>query len=111
MRLPRRTTRASPSNSRCRIYDPVIHHCGWGPLGCEVEIAQQPLDRAQNEAARQTWQTQVDVHQMLVDMAGGDLEEPRAELSLSEAMVTEMETNQGISLMDEFFNPDDSTDF
>jgi hypothetical protein len=48
---------------------------------------------------------------MLVDMAGGDLEEPRAELSLCEAMVTEMETNQGISLMDEFFNPADSTVF
>lgn len=76
MRLPRRTTRASPSNSRCRIYDPVIHHCGWGPLGYAVEIAQQSLDRAQDKAARQTCQTHLDVHQMLVPMAEDDLEEP-----------------------------------
>jgi len=48
---------------------------------------------------------------MLVPMAEGDLEEPRAEMSLCEAMVAEMRTNQGISLMDEFLNADDSTVF
>jgi len=48
---------------------------------------------------------------MLVDMAEGDLTEPRAEMSLCEAMVAEMQTNQGISLMDESFNRDYSTGF
>ena len=81
------------------------------PLRYEVEIARRLLDKAQDEAARQTWQIQVDIHQMFVDQTEGDLEEQRAELALCEAMVAEMEADQGISLMDEFFNPDDSTVF
>jgi hypothetical protein len=36
--------------------------------------AQRLLDRAQDEVAWQTWQTQVDIHQMLADMAEGGLE-------------------------------------
>jgi hypothetical protein len=100
MRWPRRTTRPSPSNSRCTIYDLVTYHDELVPLRYAVEIAQQLLDRAQDKAVRQTCQIHVDVHQMLFPMAEGDLEEPRAELSLYEAMVAEMQTNQGISLMD-----------
>lgn len=62
------------------------------PLRYEVEFARRLLDKAQDEATRQqqTWQPQVDVHRMSVNMAEGD---------------------QGISLRDEFFNPDDSTVF
>lgn len=85
--------------------------CELEPLRYEFEIARRLLDKAQDEAARQTWQIQVDIHQMLIDQAAGELEEQQAELALCEAMVAEMEADQGISLMDEFFNPDDSTVF
>jgi hypothetical protein len=111
MRLPCRTTRPSPSNSRCSIYDLITYHDESVPLRYAVEIAQQLLDRAQDNAARQTCQTHVDVHQMLVPMAEGDLEEPRAGLSLYVTMVADTETNQGIGLMDKFLNAEDSIVF
>jgi hypothetical protein len=72
----------------------------------EAEIAQRLLDKAKDQSARETWQTQVDVLQMLVHMTESDLEEQREELALCEAMVAEMEADQGISLLDEFRNPD-----
>ena len=81
-----------------------------GPLRYEVEIAQRLLDKAQDEAARQTWQTQMDVHQMLVDMAEGDLEEQREELALCEAMVAEMEADLTIERQEALQDMDDSKD-
>jgi hypothetical protein len=39
----------------------------------ELEIAQRLLEKAQDDASRETWQTQVDVLQMMIGMAEGDL--------------------------------------
>lgn len=47
----------------------------------------------QDEAARQTWQTQVDVLEMLVGVTEGDLMGQQAELALCEAMVAEIEAD------------------
>lgn len=59
----------------------------------ELEIAQRLLGKAQDEAAQQTWQTQVDVLEMVIGMAEGDLAEQREELCLCEAMITEIEAD------------------
>jgi len=59
----------------------------------ELEIAQRLLVKAQDEAARETWQTQVDVLEMLVGMAEGDLDEQREELVLCEVMIAEIEAD------------------
>ena len=59
----------------------------------ELEITQRLLAKAQDDAAQETWQTQVDVLQMLVGMAEGDLEEEREELALCEAMIAEIEAD------------------
>ena len=59
----------------------------------ELEIAQRLLSKAQDEAAREIWQTQVDVLGMLVGMAEGDLAEQQEELALCEAMVAEIEAD------------------
>jgi len=56
----------------------------------ELEIAQRLLAKAQDDAAQETWQTQVDVLQMLISMAEGDLDEQREELALCEAMIAEI---------------------
>jgi hypothetical protein len=59
----------------------------------ELEIAQRLLAKAPDEAARQTWQTQVDVLGMLVGMAESDLAEQQDEFALCEAMVAEIEAD------------------
>jgi hypothetical protein len=56
----------------------------------ELEIAQRLLGKAQDEAAQQTWQTQVDVLEMVIGMAEGDLAEQQEELFLCEAMIAEI---------------------
>ena len=58
-----------------------------------MEIAQRLLSKAQDEAAREIWQTQVDVLGMLVGMAEGDLAEQQEEVALCEAMVAEIEAD------------------
>jgi len=67
----------------------------------ELEIAQRLLGKAQacteqsecDEAAQQTWQTQVDVLEMVIGMAEGDLAEQQEELFLCEAMIAEIEAD------------------
>lgn len=59
----------------------------------ELEIAQRLLTKAQDEAARETWQTQVDVLQMMIGMTESELTEQREELSLCEAMIAEIEAD------------------
>lgn len=59
----------------------------------EMEIAQRLLHKAQNEADRETWQTQVDVLQMFVTQAEDDLAEEQAEVALCDAMVAEIEAD------------------
>jgi hypothetical protein len=59
----------------------------------ELEIARRLLSKAQGEAARQTWQTQVDVLEMLVGIAVGDLAEQQEEVALCDAMVAEIEAD------------------
>jgi len=65
-------------------------------LEYEAKIARQLLEKAQDDAARETWQTQVDVFEMLIGMAEGDLEEQQRELALCEAMIAEMQADLGI---------------
>ena len=59
----------------------------------ELEIAQRLLEKAQDDAARETWQTQVDVLEMLVGIAEGDLAEQQEELALCDAMIAEIEAD------------------
>lgn len=59
----------------------------------ELEIARRLLSKAQDETARQTWQTQVDVLEMLAGMTEGDIEKEREELALCEAMIAEIEAD------------------
>ena len=59
----------------------------------ELEIARRLLSKAQDEAARQNWQTQVDVLGMLVGMTEGDIEKEQEELALCEAMIAEIEAD------------------
>ena len=59
----------------------------------ELEITQRLLAKAQDDAAQETWQTQVDVLEMLIGMAEGDLEEEREQLALCEAMIAEIEAD------------------
>ena len=59
----------------------------------ELEITRRLLAKAQDEAARETWQIQVDVLEMLVGMAEGDLEEQQEELAMCEAMIAEIEVD------------------
>jgi hypothetical protein len=59
----------------------------------ELEIALRLLSKAQDETARQAWQTQVDVLGMLAGMAEGDLAEQQEELALCEMMIAEIEAD------------------
>jgi hypothetical protein len=59
----------------------------------ELEIAQRLLAKAQDEATRETWQTQVDVLQMMIGMTESELTEQREELSLCEAMIAEIKAD------------------
>ena len=63
----------------------------------EMAIAQRLLSKAQDEAGRQTWQTQVDVLQMFVINAENELAEQQEELALCEAMVAEIEADLAAS--------------
>lgn len=58
-----------------------------------MEIAQRLLAKAQDEPARETWQTQVDVLQMMAGMTENDLAEQQEELALCEAMIAEIEAD------------------
>jgi transposase len=62
----------------------------------EMTIAQRLLSKAQDEAGRETWQTEVDVLQMFVVNAENDLAEQQAELALCEAMVAEIEADLAV---------------
>jgi hypothetical protein len=59
----------------------------------ELEIARQLLEQAQDAAAQETWQTQVDVLEMTIGMAENDLTEEQQELTLCEAMVAAIEAD------------------
>ena len=67
----------------------------------ELEIAQRLLARAQDDAARETWRIQVDVLDMLIGMAEGDLEKQREELALCDAMIAEIEADLGAGEMED----------
>ncbi|MEA3342415.1 MAG: hypothetical protein U9R15_20825 [Chloroflexota bacterium] len=78
-------------NAQTEIWDsiePTLEHSRY-----ELEIARRLLEKAQDDAAREIWQTQVDVLGMLVGMAEGDLEEQQEELALCDAMIDEMEAD------------------
>ncbi len=62
-------------------------------LRYEIEIAQRLLAKAQDEAARQTWQTQVDVLHMMIIQAENGKAEQEEELGLCEAMIGEIEAD------------------
>ena len=62
-------------------------------LRYETEITQRLLTKAQDEAARETWQTQVDVLQTMIGMTEGDLVEQQEELALCETMIAEIEAD------------------
>lgn len=59
----------------------------------EMAIAQRLLSKAQDEAGRETWQTEVDVLQMFVINAENELAEQQEELALCEAMIAEIEAD------------------
>ena len=59
----------------------------------ELEIAQRLLAKAQDDEARETWRIQVDVLDMLIGMAEGDLEKQQEELALCDAMIAEIEAD------------------
>lgn len=62
-------------------------------LQYEAEIARRLLEKAQDDTARENWQIQVDVFDMLVGMKEGELAEQQEELALCEAMVAEIEAD------------------
>jgi len=59
----------------------------------EMAISQRLLNKAQTEADRETWQTQLDVLQMFVIQAEDDLAEEQAEVALCDAVVAEIEAD------------------
>jgi hypothetical protein len=63
----------------------------------ELEIAQRLLDKAQDDADRETWQTQVDVLIMLVQRTEGKLAEQEQEQELCDTMVAEIEADLATS--------------
>jgi len=62
-------------------------------LRYEEEITKRLLAKATDESAQQTWQTQVDVLDMLITMTETDLAEQQEELALCEAMIGEIEAD------------------
>jgi hypothetical protein len=64
----------------------------------ELEIAQRLLVKARDEGARETWQTQVDVLQMMIGMTKSEVTEHQEELSLCEAMIAEIESDLVVEL-------------
>ena len=59
----------------------------------ELEIAQRLLSKAQDEAARETWQVQVDVLQTMVLQTEDHLADQQKDLDLCEAMIIEIEAD------------------
>jgi hypothetical protein len=74
---------------------PQLEQCQY-----EEEIARRLLAKAQDEAARQTWQTQVDVLHMMVIQAESDIAGQREELELCEAMIAEIEADMETTMID-----------
>lgn len=62
-------------------------------LRYELEIARRLLARAPDEAARQTWQLQVDTLESMIGMTEHELAQQREELALCEAMIAEIEAD------------------
>ncbi len=62
-------------------------------LRYEKEIAQRLLDKAQDEPARETWQTQVDVVQTMIALAEDDLAAQQKDIELCEAVMVEIEAD------------------
>ncbi len=56
----------------------------------ELELTRRLLEKAQDDADRETWQIQVHVLEMLITMAQEKLEEQQEELALCEAMLAEI---------------------
>jgi hypothetical protein len=59
----------------------------------EMEIARRLLEKAQDDTAQETWQTQVDVLQMMIGMIQDDLAEQQEELALCQTMIAEIEAD------------------
>jgi hypothetical protein len=59
------------TETQTRIDEEIEPELEWRQY--ELEIAQRLLEKAQDGASRETWQTQVDVLQMMIGMAEGDL--------------------------------------
>lgn len=62
-------------------------------LQYEAEIARRLLEKAQDDAARETWRIQVDVFDMLVGMKEDEQAKQQEELVLSEAMIDEIKAD------------------
>ncbi len=62
-------------------------------LRYELEIARRLLAKAPDDAARQTWQIQVDTLESMVGMTEHELAQQQEELALCEAMIAEMEAD------------------
>jgi len=61
----------------------------------ELALTRQLLEKAQDDADRETWQTQIDVLGMLVVMAEEKLDEQQEELAMCEAMLAEIAADMG----------------
>ena len=59
----------------------------------ELEVARRLLEKAADEAARETWRIQVDVFEMLVGMAEGEIEEQLQEMALCDAFIAEIDAD------------------
>ncbi|HUW09873.1 MAG TPA: hypothetical protein VM537_09085 [Anaerolineae bacterium] len=59
----------------------------------ELEIAQRLLAKVQDDATRETWRIQVDVLQMMVSRAEGELSVQQEDLALCEAMIAEIQAD------------------
>lgn len=62
----------------------------------ELEITRRLLEQAQDAAAQEIWQAQVDVLEMTVGMAENDLAEEQQELALCEAMIAAIEADLAV---------------
>jgi hypothetical protein len=59
----------------------------------EEEITHRLLAKAPDESARQTWQTQMDVLDMMITTTESELIEQQEELTLCKAMIGEIEAD------------------
>lgn len=77
-------------------------------LRYEAAITQRLLTKAQDESARETWQIQTDVLDMLIVQAEGKLEEQQQEMAMCDAMVAEMQADLGIDPFEVLCGADDA---